>query len=277
VEGGGEPKERRALAARAARHLHERLERTTAWGELRIVRELPGGTRNPVLLVERAGERFVAKATRRSAEALGWLEQVHVQARDAGLVTPEAVRSRAGNLVEDGVTLERFIDGRPADARSLARLRTLLRGFHDATRGTTQRPGFASSAAMVERRSGGDIELDGMPHEVAEVCRAAWARLAGAPRSVVHGDLQRENILMTPEGNVALVDWDEARVDASILDEVALSIALGGRPRPGWEAAESALRAWEVASCWNLEPAYARRLAADLPDLRDGGGPSALP
>ncbi len=275
--GGDEPKERRARVAFSARSLQERLERTTAWGELRVVRELPGGNRNPVLLVERAGETLVAKGTRRSAEALSWLEAVHVQAREIGLVTPEPLRSRAGYLVEDGITLERFIDGRPADARSLARLRTLLRGFHDATRGTTQRPGFASSAAMVERRSAGDIELDGMPHDVADACRAAWARLAGAPRSVVHGDLQRENILVTPEGNVALVDWDEARVDASILDEVALSIALGGRPRPGWEAAEAALRAWEVASCWDHEPAYARRLAADLPDLRIGGDSSSVP
>jgi len=275
--GDDEAADRSAVPASSGRTLHERLERSDAWGELRIVRELPGGNRNPVLLVERAGERYVAKGTRRSAEAFQWLEGVHAQARHVGLMVPETVRSRNGNLVEGGVTLERFIDGRPADAGSLARLRSLLRSFHDATRAMAQRPGFASSAAMVERRSGGDIELDAMPAELVELCRAAWGQLAGAPRSVVHGDLQRENILVTSEGAVALVDWDEARVDASILDEVALSVALGGRPRPGWEAAEAALRAWEVASCWELEPAFARRLAADLPDLRGGAGRSALP
>ena len=277
MAGGGGLEERLACVGGSARHLREQLERTSAWGELRAVRELPGGNRNPVLLVERAGEPFVAKRTRRAAEALSWLEQVHAQARSVGLVVPEVVRSRAGNLVEDGVTLERFIEGRPADARSLARLRSLLRNFQDATRGTSQRPGFASSVAMVERRSAGAIALDGMPAELVEVCRAAWARLAGALHSVVHGDLQHGNILLTPEGTVALVDWDEARVDASVLDEVALSVALGGRPRPGWEAAEAARRAWEVASCWDLEPTYARRLAADLPDLRDSGTPPPLP
>jgi hypothetical protein len=33
---------------------------------------------------------------------------------------------------------------------------------------------------------------------------------------------------VTPDGAVAQIDWDEARVDASILDEVALSVAVGG-------------------------------------------------
>ncbi len=268
--GDDEPADRSAGQMTSVRSLHQRLAHTDAWGEIRVVRELPGGNRNPVLLVERAGERFVAKGTRRSAEAVAWLERVHAQARDVGLVVPEAMRSRAGNLVEDGVTLERFLEGRPADARSLTRLRAVLRSFHEATRQLPQRPGFASSAAMVQRRSAGDIDLDRMPPDLVEVCRAAWSRLADVPHSVVHGDLQRDNVLVTPEGDVALVDWDEARVDASILDDVALSVALGGRPRPGWEAAEAALRAWDVASCWELEPAFARRLAAELPDLRGG-------
>ena len=241
------------------------------------MRELSGANRNPVLLVELGGEPFVARETRRSAEALSWLEAVHAQAREVGLVTPDAVRSRDGNLVEDGVSLQHFIEGRPPDAQNLARLRSLLRSLHEATRGARQRPGFASSAALVRQPRAGDIDLSTMPADVVGACRAAWERLADAPRSVVHGDLRRENILVTPDGTVALVDWDEARVDASILDEVALSIALGGRPRPGWEAAETALRAWEVASCWGLEPTYARRLAARLPGLLGGDSAAATP
>lgn len=276
VSGEDEPSGRRTAGARSQGSLRERVERTAAWGELRFVRELAGTIRDPVLLVERDGEPFIARETRRSAEALSWLETVHAQAREVGLVTPDPVRSRNGNLVDDGISLQRFIEGRPPDARSLARLRSLLRGLHEATRGAHQRPGFASSAALVRLPRGSDIDLSVMPAHVVEACRAAWEPLAEAPRSVVHGDLRRENILVTPDGGVALVDWDEARVDASILDEVALSIALGGRPRPGWEAAETALRAWEVASCWGLEPTHARRLAARLPGLL-GGGSGTIP
>jgi len=260
-------------ARRPIEALRADLEGSDGWGELRVIRPLPGGNRRSALLVERGGERFVARMTHRCSEALAWLDAVQHRARQTGLIVPELMRSERGAWVENGVTLERWIEGRPADARSLTRLHGLLRDFHAATRDLPQRPGFASSIALVRQQRGGDVDLEGMPDDLVTICRAAWERLSDAGRSVVHGDLHRDNVLETPDGRVALVDWDEARVDASVLDEVALSAALGGRPRPGWEAAEAALEAWEVAACWRIEPAYARRLAERLRQRARHGSP----
>lgn len=252
------------------------LEGGGAWGQLRVIRELRGGNRRTALLVERGGERYVAKTTRRSPEALAWLEMVQRRARQIGLIVPELVPTEDGALVENAVTLERWVEGRPADARSLTRLHGLLREFHEATRDVPQRPGFASSTALVRRGRGGDVDLEGMPADLVRICRTAWDRLSELPQSAVHGDPHRDNVLETPDGHVALVDWDEARVDVSILDEVALSAALGSRPRPGWEAAEAALEAWEVAACWWIEPAHARQLAQSL-RRRASQGPERNP
>ncbi len=269
--GGSEPsrnapdvKDRSGEAADAG-DLIVRLERSRAWGRLQVVRELNGGFRNHVVLVEREGRPLVAKSSRRSPAALAWLADVHRHARSAGIDAPELVPTLDGRLVDDGITVERFVAGRPADARGMARLRSRLRAFHDATRSVPQRPGFTSCTDLLHGDTGGDVDLRAMPDEVVRACRAAWARLGDSLASVVHGDLNPSNILETDEGGIALLDWDEARVDVSLLDEVALSLSLGARPRPGWEPAEVALKAWEVAAGWRLEPAYARRMAAHLP------------
>lgn len=259
----------RSDAAPAGGSLLERLARCDAWGPLEVVRAIPGGSRREAVLVEREGRRLVAKTTRRSEAALAWLTDVHSEAQHAGIVVPAFLPSQGGHLVESGITLESWIDGRPADAHGMARLRGKLRAFHDATRALPQRPGFTSTTALIDAAVGGDVDLTAMPDDVVRACRAAWERMGGTPRSVIHGDLQPANILETPDGGVALVDWDEARVDVSLLDEIALSLALGARPRPGWEPAELALRAWEVACSWRLEPVYARRLAAHLPPPTD--------
>ncbi|MEJ2289299.1 MAG: phosphotransferase [Deinococcales bacterium] len=199
-------------AERSIRALRAELEGGSPWGELRVVRELPGGNRRTVLLVERRGERFVAKQPSRSPEALAWLVAVQQRARQTGLVVPELVRSDRGALVEDGVTLERWIEGRPPDARSLARLHSLLRDFHEATRDVPQRPGFASSIALVERPNGGDIDLEAMPDDLVRTCRAAWKRLADAPRSAVHGDPNRDNIVAHgPAGRRPKQPWRRGR------------------------------------------------------------------
>lgn len=269
--GGSEPSSRPAepedapAEDRASGDLVGRLERGRAWGRLRVVRELHGGARNRAVLVDREGDLLVAKTSRRSHGALAWLTEVHRSARRAGIDAPELVPTLAGQLADDGITLERYLVGHPADAHGMARLRSKLRAFHDATRGVPQRPGFTSSLDLLRHDAGGDVDLRVMPDRLVRACRAAWAPLESSPSSVVHGDLNPGNILETDDGGIALLDWDEARVDVSLLDEVALSLSLGARPRPGWEPAELALKAWEVAAGWQLEPDYARRLAAHLP------------
>jgi aminoglycoside phosphotransferase (APT) family kinase protein len=78
---------------------------------------------------------------------------------------------------------------------------------------------------------------------------------------VVHGDLSLSNLLVTPEGRVALLDWDETKVDVSLFDEAALPDYEEG---PGRIRGQRALLAWEVAVSWHVEPEYAGRLAAEL-------------
>ncbi len=89
--------------------------------------------------------------------------------------------------------------------------------------------------------------------------RSAWAPLAGLPASVVHGDPHAGN-LRVDEGGVGLVDWDEARVDVSLLDFSDLPPAAGVQitdlPPDRLHVAGDA---WEVANSWTLEQAYARQ------------------
>ncbi len=87
-----------------------------------------------------------------------------------------------------------------------------------------------------------------MPEEAVERCRAAWARLVGRPRSVVHGDPNPRNIRITAE-RVALIDWDEAHVDASDLD-LNLPHNAADHPADVRDLVYQASAAWEAAVCW---------------------------
>jgi Ser/Thr protein kinase RdoA (MazF antagonist) len=231
------------------------------WDATRLLHELGGGHRNGVYLVEHPEGLRVAKTTRRDEAALAWLLPVHDAARRAGLVVPTPLPSRDGALVVDGVTLEPFIAGRPLEPDELPAVGALLERFHALTRDLPQRPGFRSSADLLHAGRGGDVDLAGMPPAIAERCRAAWRHFARAPRSVVHGDVNPANLTRTADDRVALLDWDEARVDASAFDTLALDRALGRTLAP---ADAETLDAWEVAVSWHVEPAYARRLADRL-------------
>jgi len=81
----------------------------------------------------------------------------------------------------------------------------------------------------------------------------------------VHGDLGPGAVLVdeSGDGGVSLIDFDEARVDVAAFD-------LAGLPRPvrklsgakaelDDEVVEVAALAWETATCWVIEPGYARR------------------
>jgi hypothetical protein len=103
-----------------------------------------------------------------------------------------------------------------------------------------------------------------MPSQVVASCRAAWAALGDEPIAVVHGDPGPRNLLVCREG-VGFVDWDEARVDATILDFADLPLDLTKRFAPERVAqAKRAADAWEVASAWLIEPTYARQRLAHL-------------
>jgi aminoglycoside phosphotransferase (APT) family kinase protein len=88
-----------------------------------------------------------------------------------------------------------------------------------------------------------------MPPEAVIRCRAAWARLNGRARCVVHGDPNAGNILLTAD-RVALIDWDESHVDVPDLD-LALPHNAAGLDDEAHDTAAQARAAWEAAVCWD--------------------------
>lgn len=170
-----------------------------------------------------------------------------------------------GRLHVDGLTLFTWLDGDPPssdhDWRAVA---DTLQHLHSVTLGWPQRPGYCTVNELTHLRSSGDARLDCMPAEVVERLLAAWVNLADEPLSVVHGDPGLGNIRIHRE-KVGLLDWDEARVDVSLLDLGAISPCLPGftdaeRLRRGWRA----VLAWEIANAWLVEPEYARRRLQEL-------------
>jgi drug/metabolite transporter (DMT)-like permease len=107
--------------------------------------------------------------------------------------------------------------------------------------------------------TGTRIDLAAMPPEGVARCRAAWARLAGRPTCVVHGNPGNPgNIRMNAE-RVALIDWDESHVDAPDLD-LALPHNAADLEGEAQDIASQASAAWEAAVCWGDEHAV-RKLA----------------
>ncbi|WP_164738268.1 phosphotransferase [Frigidibacter oleivorans] len=228
-----------------------------AWGaEGLALTPLPGGHRNLVLRGQGGGRDLVFKTTRRDEAALRWLGPVQDAARAAGLRAPGLIASAAGHLRVEGWTCEPWLPGVPAEAADLARIAPLVDRFHRNARPLPQRPGFVAAAEAGPRTAAGDLDLPAMPGDLAAACLRAWAPLAGQPMTALHGDLGPGNILMTVDGP-ALIDWDEARRDAPLFDLAALMQADDA-------VAARACLAWEVAVCWHVEPARARRLARGL-------------
>jgi hypothetical protein len=237
------------------------------WGTERVLGTLAGGHRNAAYLVLWGGERFVAKTTRRSEAQLRWLAPLQEAARRAGFLVPALIPSAQGRLVEEGWTLEPFLPGERLTRGDLPELLPQLGAFHRLSAHLPQRPGFAAARDLLTQDAGGDADLAATPPDLAERCRDAWRPFADAPLVGLHGDLNPDNLLRHPSGAVALLDWDEARVDAAFYDRTAL---LG---RTGVTASEwRAFLAWEVAVSWTLEPAHAARVAAQLsaqPQVRE--------
>jgi Ser/Thr protein kinase RdoA (MazF antagonist) len=240
--------------------------RLKPWNSGAIVeRRLPGGTRSAVWAVSICGRRYVARQTRRSEEDLVWELDLLRHLKACGLRVPRPLAAGDGRDSVDGLFVLEWLDGvapkTPTEWRQTA---AALADLHAATRGWPQRPGFVSSIDLLDRTCGGDVDLAAVPGEVVRLLRSAWAPLVGLPMSVVHGDPHAGNLRVAEEG-VGLLDWDEARVDVSLLDFSDLPPHavphLPGLPPDRLRAAGDA---WEVAASWTLEPEYARRRLATL-------------
>ena len=228
---------------------------------------MPGGARNPVYRARRGGEELVVRISGRSVESLTWELDLLQALSDAGVVVPIPVPTDDGRSHADRVVVQRFIPGGPPrDGHDWRRVVGVLQLVHATTIGWPQRPGFASARQLLTQVRGGDVDLSAMPEPIAELVRRAWLPVLGGTESAVHGDLGAGNVLITDD-QVALIDWDESRVDVPAFDyahlprSVLLPIA-GDR-----SAIVAAGVAWETATCWTTEPDYGRRRLAELHDL----------
>lgn len=268
------PSRRRLWQLAGPDHFHEHLRQWGASASIEAV--LHGGVRNDVRVVRIGGRRYVARQSPRAQSAIAWEVDLLLHLAMCGLRVPRPLEAKDGRLHVDGFIVLEWLDGEPPQTqRDWMEAVMTLEHVHAATRTWPQRPGFASTLDLLHKDSGGDVDLLAMPDTVASLVRAAWKPLLGLPLSVVHGDPHAGNIRISSEG-VGLIDWDEARVDVSLLDLSDVPVDLGRRmTRESLDVIHIAGDAWETASSWLREPAYAtgrlRLVDARLKQSRGNG------
>ncbi|GAA2861154.1 hypothetical protein GCM10010443_24370 [Actinoplanes cyaneus] len=230
------------------------------WGDdVTRIESLSGGVANDVWSVRVGGRLAVGRLGTRSDADLAWETGLLHHLDRQGLTVPVPIPTADGRLFAGGLVVMTYVEGgppeTPADWRRVARI---LRELHRLTRGWPQRPGWRSSADLLHARTGTRIDLGAMPPEGVARCRAAWARLAGRPTCVVHGDPNPRNLRVTAS-RVALIDWDESHVDVPDLDLVLPGNA-AGLDDSAYDIAAQASAAWEAAVCWDDDHSV-RRLA----------------
>ncbi|MGV3576367.1 MAG: phosphotransferase enzyme family protein [Devosia sp.] len=229
------------------------------WGEnVRRVKPLSGGSSNDVWRVEIGGRPVVARLGKRSDADLAWEAGLLEHLDREGLTVPVPIPTLDGRLFVEGLVVMEYVEGGPPQtAEDWRRTADVLRRLHALTQGWPQRPGWRSSTDLLQVDKGTRIDLTAMPAEAVLRCRAAWQRLSGEPRSVVHGNPNNPGNVRVTADRVALIDWDEAHVDVSVLD---LVLPFNGAVLEGeaLDIAEQASAAWEAAVCWKDDYAVSR-------------------
>ncbi|MDG6108692.1 phosphotransferase [Dactylosporangium aurantiacum] len=238
-------------------------EALAQWGgDAARIEPLSGGVANDVWTVRVGGRLAVGRLGGRSDADLAWETGLLRYLDREGLTVPVPIPTRDGRLFADGLVVMTHLEGgppeTPADWRRVA---GTLRDLHRLTRGWPQRPGWRSSTDLLHADTGTKVDLGAMPAEGVARCRAAWARLAGRPTRVVHGDPNPRNILLTAD-RVALIDWDEAHVDVPALDLARLPGNAAGLDDVAHDIAAQASAAWEAAVCWDDD--YSKRRLAEV-------------
>lgn len=221
------------------------------WGDDVVrIEALTGGVANDVWSVRLNGQLAVARRGTRSDADLAWETELLVWLDRNGLTVPMPIPTKDGRLFADGIVVMSYIEGEaPTTKADWLRVAETLRQLHRLTLGWPQRPGWRSSIDLLQVEKGTKVDLSAMPAEGVARCRAAWARLAGRPTCVVHGDPNPRNIRITTD-RVALIDWDEAHVDVPDLD-LALPYNAAGLDAEAYDIAAQASAAWEAAVCWD--------------------------
>jgi Ser/Thr protein kinase RdoA (MazF antagonist) len=222
------------------------------WGDdvARIAPLTGGAGVNEVWSVRINGQLAVGRLGKRSDADLSWETELLRHLDSAGMTVPVPIPTTDGRHVVDGLIVMTHVDGgEPETEADWHRVADTLRRLHRLTDGWSQRPGWRSSTDLLHAETGTKVDLGAMPPEAVLRCRAAWARLAGRERCVVHGDPNAGNIRMTAD-RVALIDWDESHVDVPDLDLV-LPHNAAGLDDDTYDVAAQARAAWEAAVCWD--------------------------
>lgn len=228
------------------------------WGKdvVRLER-LSGGVANDVWSVRVNGQLAVGRLGIRSDADLAWETELLKYLDREGLTVPVPIPTTDGRLFAEGMVVMTYVEGvAPETEADWQRVAYTIRQLHRLTQGWSQRPGWRSSTDLLHAETGTRINLRAMPPEGVTRCRAAWARLAGHPTCVVHGDPNPRNIRVTAD-RVALIDWDEAHVDVPDLD-LELPYNAAGLDDEALDIAAQASAAWEAAVCWDDEYSHKR-------------------
>ncbi len=231
-------------------------EALEAWGDAERIEKQTGGFSNDVWSVRIGDRQCIARLGTRSEADLEWEASLMRHLLDNDITVPSFVPTVDGRWSVDGLMVMERLDGvAPDGEEDWRRVAEVLRKVHDVTRGWPQRPGWRASIDLLTESTGTRINLGAMPFEGVERCRAAWERLPTRETCVVHGDVNRTNILVTPE-RIALIDWDESHVDVADQD-LALPHNAAGLDADAYDVAEQARCAWEAAVCWPDDHAQA--------------------
>ena len=237
----------------------------TAWSGLQLIERIADGNRNEVWRGELDGASVAVRRSRRSAASLRWELNLIEHLDRRGFVVPNVITTDAGASSHESVVVQRWIEGRPPSSEAeWRRVADHLQQLHQLAPNYPQRPECCTVLELHSGRRSVDADLDALPVAIAQQLLDVFAEFADAPISLIHGDLNPSNIRLG-ENYVALLDWDESRVDISWHDLSNLGCTVLDAETHA--RAERLSNAWEAVNAWIEEPEYARRRLAKLQDL----------
>jgi Ser/Thr protein kinase RdoA (MazF antagonist) len=211
-----------------------------------------GGGVNEVWSVRVNGQLAVGrlgKLRNHSDADLAWETELLRHLDREGMTVPVPIPTTDGRDFADGLVVMTYVEGGPPETEAdWRRVADTFRQLHRLTLGWPQRPGWRSSTDLLHAETGTRIDLGALPPGGVVRCRAAWARLTGREQCVIHSDPNPTNIRMTAD-RVALIDWDDSRVDVPDFDLV-LPHNAAGLDDDTHDVAAQAGAAWAAALCY---------------------------
>lgn len=206
---------------------------------------------------------MAVRRSRRTPASLAWELDLLEALGANGFRVPQVIRAGDGSRSIGGIVVQEWIDGRePESADDWYWVADELRRLHTAMASITQRPGCACVTELDRHGSSVDADLRLLPDDVADVVLHVFGSVVGAPVSLVHGDPCAANVRITDDGGVALLDWDESRVDVTWHDLSNLGVQVLADDEH--RAARRLSDAWEAVNAWSAEPNYARMRLGNL-------------